>query len=48
VLHPRRARLAALPAAEADGVLNDGRWVARDKLGEVALPSPLRKLLLGA
>lgn len=48
VLHPRRARLAALPAAEAAGVLNDGRWVARDKLGEVALPSPLRKLLLGA
>lgn len=49
VLHPRRARLAALPAADGgSGVLGEGRWVARDQLGGVALPSPLRKLLLGA
>ncbi|MBP6778419.1 MAG: A/G-specific adenine glycosylase [Piscinibacter sp.] len=43
-LHPRRARLARKPADGA--ALARGRWVARDDLASIALPAPLRKLLL--
>ncbi|HRI19071.1 MAG TPA: NUDIX domain-containing protein, partial [Burkholderiaceae bacterium] len=43
-LHPRRARLARKPAEGA--ALAQGRWVARDDLAAIALPAPLRKLLL--
>jgi len=41
-LHPRRARLPRKPAA---ALLGHGRWVARDELGAIALPAPLRRLL---
>jgi len=42
-LHPRRARLARRP----DGALpGPGRWVARSDLPSIALPAPLKRLLL--
>jgi len=42
ILHPRRLHLA-----EAPGGLGPGRWVPRETLHEIALPSPLKKLLNG-
>jgi A/G-specific adenine glycosylase len=39
VLHPRRAELSS---ASAPG---EGRWVAREKLADYALPAPLKKLI---
>ncbi|MET0519218.1 MAG: A/G-specific adenine glycosylase [Burkholderiaceae bacterium] len=42
VLHPRRAELAAAASAQPQG---PGRWVARERLADYALPAPLKKLL---
>ena len=41
VLHPRRAELAAASAQPR----GEGRWVARERLADYALPAPLKKLL---
>jgi A/G-specific adenine glycosylase len=46
ILHPRRAMLADKPGAGA--ALTAGRWIARADLAGLALPAPLRKLLLAA
>ncbi len=44
-LHPRRAQLAAAPAAAVAARLGAGRWVALDALRTLGLPAPLAKLL---
>jgi A/G-specific adenine glycosylase len=48
LLHPRRLLLPAALAAHPHPLGRPGRWVARHELTEVALPAPLRKLLLTA
>ena len=45
-LHPRRATLARKPVNDAGR--GPGRWVARRDLAEIALPAPLRRLLVPA
>ena len=40
VLHPRRAVL------DSAAVVGTGRWVAREKLADYALPAPLKKLIV--
>jgi A/G-specific adenine glycosylase len=40
VLHPRRAELASATLPD-----EDGRWVARERLAEYALPAPLKRLI---
>ncbi|MGA0610434.1 A/G-specific adenine glycosylase [Caldimonas sp. KR1-144] len=46
-LHPRRVLVDAAVAARVERSFAPGRWVAPAELREIALPAPLRKLLIG-
>lgn len=46
-LHPRRALLDVVAVGRVEAALGPGRWVDAADLPSIALPAPLRKLLVG-